>query len=236
MKNRFAINPPEIVELPIVGSDLQFPVRRIYCAGRNYADHAAELGNAKPGEPFYFIKHRDEIVPSGSTLLYPPQTRDFQYEVELVVALRSGGRDISVDRAHDHVFGYAVGLDMTRRDLQHLFKERRLPWSMAKSFDQSAPCGPITTASQVGQLAKGRIRLWVNDQLRQDGDLSTMIWSVAELISDLSRKVRLAEGDLLFTGTPAGVGPVVVGDKMRGEIDGLQPLVVTVGQAHQPSS
>ena len=220
--------PPETIALPVAGTNARFAIRRIYCVGRNYADHIKELGNARPDAPFYFAKQRDELVPGGGRISYPPATSDYQYEVELVAAIGKGGADIAEKDALGHVFGYAVGLDMTRRDLQRQFQEKRLPWTMAKSFDQSAPCGTLTPVHQVEEIGKAPIHLTVNGEVRQKSDLSNLIWSVAALIADLSRKVQLEAGDLLFTGTPAGVGPVAPGDKLSGHIEGLETLKVEI--------
>ncbi len=212
----------------VVNGD-RFPVRRIYCVGRNYAAHAREMGHDPDREPpFFFSKPADAVVATGSVLLYPPRTEDFQHEVELVVALARGGHAIAVADALDHVFGYAVGLDMTRRDVQAEAKKLGRPWDMAKGFDQSAPCGALSPAAAVGHPAKGAIKLNVNGILRQNGDLADMVWSVAETIADLSRWVSLAPGDLIYTGTPAGVGAVVPGDRLDAHIDGLADLSVTV--------
>jgi fumarylpyruvate hydrolase len=196
-----------------------FAVRRIYCVGRNYADHAREMG-ADPTreEPFFFMKPADALLANRSVLPYPPMTNKLHHEIEMVVALGENG-----------VFGYAVGLDMTRRDLQDQAKEKRHPWDMGKAFDFSAPCSEITPKAVCGDLSRGRIALSVNGELRQQGDLAQMIWSVPELISRLSQFVTLKAGDLLFTGTPAGIGPVVRGDRLLGSVDGLVPLDITIG-------
>lgn len=206
-----------------------FPVRRIYCVGRNYRAHAIEMGGDPDREPpFFFLKPADAIVAGDSTIAYPPRTQDFQHEIELVVAIGKGGRDIPVTSALDHVYGYAVGLDMTRRDLQAVARKAGRPWDMGKGFDQSAPCGPLSPVSQVGHIAAGTISLAVNGSIRQSSDLSLMIWSVAEVIADLSRYGTLVAGDLIYTGTPEGVGAVQPGDVLTGKIDGLQSLTVTI--------
>jgi fumarylpyruvate hydrolase len=227
--SNFAIPEPQPVTLPVL-SDKAFPVRRIYCVGRNYADHAKEMGgDPKKDEPFFFMKPADAILPNGGVMPYPPATRDLQPEVELVVALRSGGRNIAPDKAAASILGYAVGLDMTRRDLQAAFKEKRQPWEMSKAFDHSAPCSAITPAGAAGVLAKGKIELKVNGAIRQSGDLAQMIWGVPQLIAKLSALVELLPGDLIFTGTPAGVGPVVKGDTLEASVAGLAPLTITIG-------
>ncbi|WP_334175713.1 fumarylacetoacetate hydrolase family protein [Pseudoxanthobacter sp.] len=223
----FVIPAPAVPALAVEGGG-RFPVRRIYCVGRNYAAHAREMGSDPDREPpFFFAKPADAVLPGGS-LPYPPHTGAYHYEVELVVALRSGGRDIPVSGALSHVYGYAVGLDMTRRDLQNAAKNTGRPWDLAKGSDFSAPCGLIRPAAKFGLPQAGGIRLAVNGAVRQKGDLADMIWSVAETIAYLSGFVALAAGDLIFTGTPDGVGPVVPGDTMLAHIDGLDDLSVTV--------
>lgn len=223
--------PPALpVSLPIVGSDARFPVRRVYCVGQNYADHVAEMGGDLREPPFFFSKPSDALMPvgelDGGELAYPPQTADYQHEVELVVAIGAGGRDIAVERALTHVFGYAVGLDMTRRDLQRQAKERRQPWEMCKGADQSAPIGPLFPALRIGHPSRGAIWLKVNGLDKQRGDLGQMIWKTGEIIANLSGYVALAPGDLIFTGTPAGVSAVVRGDALESGIDGLGTLNV----------
>ncbi len=206
-----------------------FPVRRIYCVGRNYADHAREMGGDPDREPpFFFGKPRDAAVSGGGTIEYPPATSNLHYEVELVVALGKGGSSIPVAGALDCVFGYAVGIDLTRRDLQARAKEKGQPWEMAKGFDRSAPVSAIIPVSRVGHPRTGAIWLNVNGETRQRGDLAQMTWSVAEIIAQLSTFVTLAPGDLLFTGTPSGVGPLVSGDRVRCGIDGLGELEIAV--------
>ena len=221
---------PEIVatELPVAGGG-RFPVRRVYCVGRNYLDHIREMKEADERDPpFFFQKPRDAVVPDGAEVPYPPFTSDFQFEVELVVALGLGGRNISSDEALDHIWGYAVGIDLTRRDRQRDARDLRLPWEIGKSFDASAPCGPIVRAHNAGHLTAGAITLSVNGIERQRGDIGQMIWSVPEVISKLSQQVMLAAGDLIYTGTPAGVGPVVPGDMIAAKIDGLPPLTISI--------
>lgn len=217
--------------LPIVGSHGTFPVRRIYCVGRNYVEHIREMKEGDERDPpFFFQKPPDALVADDGVISYPMLTNDFHHEIELVVALGGGGREISVEAAPELIFGYAVGLDMTRRDRQREARERGLPWEIGKSFDQSAPCGPIHPVSRVGHFEKGRITLAVNGVERQRGDLSELIWNVPEIISNLSRHYELHGGDLIFTGTPAGVGPVVPGDRLEGAIEGLGTLRVTIAR------
>ena len=224
-----ALPAPPVVTVPVVGGT-EFPVRRIFCVGRNYAAHAREMGHDPDREPpFFFTKPADAVVPSGSTIAYPPKTRDYQHEVELVVALGRGGREVPEIRAFELVFGYAVGLDMTRRDVQAEAKKQGRPWDMAKGFDQSAPCGAIAPVAKIGHVIEGAIRLSVNGVIRQQADISEMSWSVPEVIAHLSQWVALAPGDLIYTGTPAGVGAVTSGDRLEAHIDGLPDLVVTIG-------
>ncbi len=206
-----------------------FPVRRLLCLGRNYADHAKELGNAvKTDDLPFFTKWAEAAAPSGAEIPYPPGTEDWQFEVELVAAIFAPGTDIAPERALEHVWGYAVGIDMTRRDLQRKSKEAGAPWDWAKNGPHTAPLGPISPAEETGVMTRGGIRLYQNETLRQSGDLSDMIWDVATTISYISRYFALAPGDLIFTGTPAGVGPAAPGDALRGEIDGLASVEVTI--------
>jgi fumarylpyruvate hydrolase len=219
---------PEPVTLPVIGTAKRFPVRRIYCVGRNYLEHIREHGNDESQPPFFFAKHRDTIVPNGSEVPYPGLTKQYEYELELVVAMKSGGEDIAEADALSHVYGYAVGLDMTRRDLQVASRKIERPWEIGKSFDQSAPCSAITPAEKTGHLTKGRIHLAVNGETRQDGDLAQMIWDIPGIISRLSREVGIAAGDLIFTGTPGGVASVVPGDTMVGGVEGLEELTIKI--------
>lgn len=215
--------------LPVHGTSAVFPVRRIYCVGRNYADHAREMGMDPDREPpFFFGKPHDVVVPGGGQVAYPSLTSNLHYEVELVVALSKGGCDIPASEALGCIYGYAVGIDLTRRDLQAKAKDKGQPWDTAKGFDQSAPISPIWPVSSVGQLQSGAIWLSVNGTEKQRGDLSQMIWSVPEVISHLSSFVMLAPGDLIFTGTPAGVGPIVRGDQVCCGIEGLDELAITL--------
>jgi fumarylpyruvate hydrolase len=219
---------PEPTLLPVEGGGA-FPVRRIYCVGRNYASHVREMKEADERDPpFFFQKPRDAIVCDGGSIAYPPETNDYQHEVELVVTIGASGRNIGSSDALKYVWGYAVGLDMTRRDRQREARDLMLPWEVGKSFDQSAPCGAIHPAVQVGHPMAGAIALAVNGQTRQQGDLSEMIWSVPEIIAQLSRQVRLEPGDLIMTGTPAGVGSIRPGDRLVGTIEGIGTLTVTI--------
>jgi fumarylpyruvate hydrolase len=218
--------------VPVAGSTDTFPVHRIYCVGRNYVDHAKEMGHTGREAPFFFMKPNDAVlpVPAGTTgeLPYPAQTQDFQHEMELVVAIGKGGSDIAVDDALAHVWGYAVGLDMTRRDLQGEAKKLGRPWDTGKAFEHSAPIGPITPAAQAGDVAQAAITLHVNGQLRQGSTIDMLIWNVAETIADLSKYFTLQPGDLIYTGTPAGVAAVQRGDELVGVIDGLETLRVKI--------
>jgi fumarylpyruvate hydrolase len=221
---------PEIpvTEVPVVDGGL-FPVRRVYCVGRNYVDHIREMKEADERDPpFFFQKPRDAVVPDGTRVPYPPFTSDFQFEVELVIAIGRGGRDIAVADASDHIWGYAVGIDLTRRDRQRDARDLRLPWEVGKSFDASAPCGAIAPARDGRHFGSGVITLSVNGTERQRGDIGHMIWSVPEVIAQLSKQVTLGTGDLIYTGTPAGVGPVVPGDLIAAHIDGLPPLTIII--------
>jgi fumarylpyruvate hydrolase len=226
--------PPEApVALAVAGSDAKIAVRRVYCVGRNYAAHAREMGFDPDREPpFFFCKPADAVVPvaHGETLelAYPAQTTNYHYEAELVAVIGKGGADIPVERALDHVYGYAVGLDMTRRDLQMKMREMGRPWEIGKAFDRSAPIGPVHRASDVGHIERGAIGLSVDGQMRQNSDVSKLIWSVAETIADLSTFFRLEPGDLIYTGTPEGVGPVQRGELMIAAVEGLGELRVRV--------
>ena len=221
------------IYIPIAGSNQQFPVRRIYCIGRNYAAHAREMGSDPTREPpFFFQKPTDaiQLVPPNQVVNhpYPTLTKNYHYEVELVAALNKGGKNIPVDKALEHVFGYALGLDMTRRDLQRFMGDQKKPWEIGKSFDYSAPIGPIFTVAKIGHFTKGNIELFVNGVVKQKADLSQMIWSVAEQIAKLSEANELFPGDIIYSGTPENVGPVVKGDVIRCSIDKLPDLVVKI--------
>ncbi len=226
--SNYVIDLPKPVTLPVAGSDATFPVRRVYCIGRNYAAHAVEMGHDPDREPpFFFQKNPDNLDPSGE-FPYPSKSSDVHHEIELAVALKSGGTDISVDDAMSHVYGYAVALDMTRRDLQGVAKKAGRPWEIGKAFERSAPIGPIHAADDVGHPAEGRIEVSINGTLKQEGDLNQMIWKVPEMIAYLSEHFELAAGDVILSGTPAGVGPVQKGDELKGSIEGLGDLVVRV--------
>jgi fumarylpyruvate hydrolase len=223
--------PPATVAVPVAGGG-SFPVHRIYCVGRNYAEHAQEMGFTGREPPFFFLKPADAVVavPFGETgtIDYPANTADFHHEIELVVAIGTGGRDIPASAAASHIWGYAVGLDMTRRDRQGEMKKQGRPWCIGKAFDQSAPISPIVPIATTGELTRGAITLTVNGQPRQKGDLSELIWNVNETIEQISQSWALQPGDLIYTGTPAGVAAVVRGDVMEGRIDGLGTLRVAV--------
>ncbi len=226
----FAVAQPM---LPVVGASEMFPVRRIYCIGRNYAAHAREMGSDPTREPpFFFQKPSDaiQLVPIGSTAdhPYPTLTKNYHYEIELVAALDKGGRNVAVERALELVYGYTIGLDMTRRDLQRAMGDEKKPWEIGKSFDRSAPMGPLHRVAETGHFTKGAISLKVNGAVKQSADLSQMIWSVAEQIAKLSQAFELMPGDLIYSGTPENVGPVVPGDVMQGSIAGLPTLDVRV--------
>lgn len=224
--NLFDVPQPSI---PVAGSGQQFPVHRIYCVGRNYAAHAREMGHdPERTPPVFFMKPADAIVMSGSTLPYPSRTQNFQHEIELVVAIGEFGRDIVAADALQHVYGYAVGIDLTRRDLQLAAKEARGTWDTAKGFDQSAPVSVLHRATDIGHPVAGRIWLSVNDTIRQNADLNELIWSVPEAIAELSTFFTLLPGDLIFTGTPAGVGPIEAGDKIAGGIEGIDEISITI--------
>jgi fumarylpyruvate hydrolase len=228
--SRYTFAPHPLPTLSIRGSDKLFPVHRIYCVGRNYAEHAIEMGHDPDREaPFFFQKNPDTLVPSGGTFPYPDASKDVHHELEMVVALKSGGKDIAQDKALAHVFGYAVGLDMTRRDLQGEAKKLGRPWEVGKAFESAAPCSEIVPASAIGHPAQGAVWLEVNGEPRQKGDLNQLIWKVPEMIAYLSGLFELRAGDLIFSGTPAGVGPVKRGDVLHGGVDGVGELKVTVG-------
>ncbi|MGQ3047823.1 MAG: fumarylacetoacetate hydrolase family protein [Niveispirillum sp.] len=214
----YAITPPALVTLPVAGSDALFPVGRLFCVGRNYAAHAREMGASDREPPFFFMKPASAVLPGGGTMPYPPQTSDLHHEIELVVALGDGGS----------VYGYGVGLDLTRRDLQGEAKKAGKPWDMGKVFDHAAPVSALVPAAAVPSVDAGRIALSVNGELRQEGDLAEMIWTVPEIIAELSRFITLLPGDLIFTGTPAGVGPIQRGDRLDGVVAGIGTLSVTV--------
>ena len=225
----FVILPVAQPTVEVAGSDDRFPVHRIYCVGRNYAKHAREMGMDPEREPpFFFAKPADAVVPNGTPVPYPPRTANLHHEIELVVAVGRGGRGIPVAGALEHVYGYAVGLDLTRRDLQFEAREQGRPWDVAKGFDCSAPIGAIRPAAQMGHPERGSIWLEVNGEPRQRANLSEMIWSVPEIVAELSGYFELRAGDLIFTGTPEGVGAVQRGDSLVGGIDGLETLRITI--------
>ena len=226
----------EVPSVPVHGSSQRFPVRHIYCVGRNYAEHAKEMGgDAAKEPPFFFTKSADSIVPvvppEVGRIRYPLATSNFHHELELVVAIGKSGVDVPAEHANEYVFGYAVGLDMTRRDLQNEMREKKRPWDIGKSFAQAAPIAPIHPIAQTGTLAQGPITLDVNGARRQQGDLADMIWDVPHTLAFLSRYYELMPGDLVFTGTPAGVGAVVTGDRLEGRIANLTPLTVEIVKA-----
>jgi fumarylpyruvate hydrolase len=226
----YVIPAPAQPALAVAGSSKKFPVRRIWCVGRNYLEHIREMGQDEREPPFFFAKPADAIAPDGATVPYPPLTKDLHHEVELVVALKSGGRNIDVKKANDCIYGYAVGIDLTRRDLQIASRDIKRPWEIGKAFDASAPCGAVRPASETGHPTKGRITLKCNGKIRQDGDLEQLIWNVPEVISKLSEMVELAAGDIIMTGTPSGVAATVPGDKLECEVEGVGKLTVTMGQ------
>ncbi|WP_397543667.1 fumarylacetoacetate hydrolase family protein [Roseovarius salis] len=225
MQTDFLFDPPAPRTVPVTGDTRAFPVRRIFCVGRNYAAHAVEMGNEVDREnPFYFTKCATAICPSGSTIAYPAGTTDCHFEMEFVVALGRGGQDVSQARASELVLGYACGIDLTRRDLQSAAKDRRRPWDLGKDFDNSAVIAPISRVSAFGVIGSQRLHLSHDGTIAQEAFLSDMIWTVPEIISDLSRFYSLAPGDLIYTGTPAGVGPVQAGSELKGGIEGLAPV------------
>ncbi len=223
------IPAPGPVTLPVAGATARFPVHRVYCVGRNYAAHAVEMGHDPDRDPpFFFQKNPSNLASDGADFPYPPMTGDVHHEIELMVALGAGGSDIPVERARDCVWGYGVGIDMTRRDLQAEAKKLGRPWESAKAFEHSAPCGPIIPAAEIGHPDEGAIWLKVDGAMRQEGDLAQLIWKVPEVIAELSRLFELRAGDIIMTGTPAGVGPVQRGEVLEGNIDGVGTLTTRV--------
>jgi len=221
----YVFDAPPIASLPVTGSNLRFPVHRIYCIGRNYAEHAREMGaTVDRSQPVFFCKPADAIVAEGGEIAYPIGTNDLHHEVEMVVALASGGRNIAIDRALDHVFGYGVGLDLTRRDLQAVAKAKGLPWDSSKAFDQSAPVSVLRRVDEIRHPRAARLTLSVNGQLRQRTDIADMLFTVPEIIHELSKLWTLTAGDLIFTGTPAGVAALVRGDRFRAGLEGVAGL------------
>jgi fumarylpyruvate hydrolase len=227
--SRYVIPPPAQAAIAVAGSDKLFPVRRIWCVGRNYLEHIKEMGQDEREPPFFFSKPADAVVPDGATVPYPSLTKDLHHEVELVVALKGGGRNLKAANANDLIWGYGVGIDLTRRDLQIASRDIKRPWEVGKAFDFSAPCGPLRPASEIGHPKKARITLKCNGKIRQDGDLEQMIWNVPEVIEKLSEMVGLAAGDIIMTGTPSGVAATVPGDRLECEVAGVGKLTVTMG-------
>ena len=225
----YVLTPPPVASVAVVGTEARFPIRRILCVGRNYEAHAREMGkDPTRDKPFFFMKPADAVVDTGSNLPYPPETKNLHYEIELVVAIGTGGADISEEDALNHVWGYGVGSDLTRRDLPNAATDAGRPWEWGKAFDKSAPIAPLHPASAVGHPAKGRIWLSVNGTVKQDQDIADLIWSVPEIIAIASRSMRLEAGDIIMTGTPSGVGPIVAGDKVVGGVDGLGEISITM--------
>ena len=228
----YVVTPRAVRGAAIAGSGDLFPVARVYCVGRNYAEHTKEMGGDPTREaPFFFIKDADAVVPDGSTIAYPPLTKNFHYELELVVAIGKEGYQVPAAKANDIIWGYGVGLDMTRRDLQNEAKKTGRPWCVGKNFPEGAPLAPLQPASKIGHPSTGTIELKVNGVTKQKADLKDLIWNVGEIVEHLSAAYRLRPGDLIFTGTPAGVGPVVTGDVMTGAIDGVGAITIKVGPA-----
>lgn len=225
----YVFNAPPTASLPVTGSSVRFPVHRIYCIGRNYADHAKEMGaTVDRSQPVFFCKPADAVVAEGGEIAYPIATNDLHHEVEMTVALASGGRNIAVERALEHVFGYGVGLDLTRRDLQAAAKAKGLPWDSSKAFDQSAPVSALRRVDEIRHPRAARLTLSVNGQLRQRADIADMLFTVPEIIHELSKLWTLTAGDLIFTGTPAGVAALVRGDRFRAELEGIAELEGTI--------
>lgn len=225
----FIFPPAPVVSAAIQGEHKRFPIHRIYCVGRNYAAHAREMGKDPDREPpFFFTKPADAIVDDHADVPYPPMTTDFQYEIELVVAIDKGGKNIKVADALEHVYGYAVGIDLTRRDLQLQARDKGRPWDWGKAFDLSAPCAPLVPAMKGNHPTSGSIWLTVNEDTKQKADIADLLWPVPDIISRLSESMTLQPGDLIYTGTPAGVGPIKVGDRVRGGIDGIGTIEIQI--------
>ena len=237
--SQFTFSPPQQASVAVAGEDVRFPVRRIFCVGRNYAAHAREMGKDPDREPpFFFTKPADAVTDDGAVIPYPPETANFQYEIELIVAIGKEGADVPVEEANGLIWGYGVGIDLTRRDLQLDARDKGRPWDWGKAFDLSAPVAPLHPVAKVGHPARGRIWLAVNGAVKQDGDLAELIWDVPEIVSTLSRSMTLKPGDLIMTGTPAGVGAIVPGDRVTGGIDGLGDISITIveGAAGAPAA
>lgn len=229
--SEFVIPPHAVPSVAVAGETARFPVRRIFCVGRNYAAHAREMGKDPDREPpFFFTKPADAVVDSGTSVPYPPETKNLHYEIELVLAIGKAGFALREDEALDHIWGYGVGIDLTRRDLQTQAKDAGRPWDWGKAFDHSAPCAPVRKAADTGHLSEGRIWLAVNGDTKQDADLKELIWDVPEIMSFLSRSMVVQPGDLVYTGTPAGVGAVTPGDSITGGIDGLGEIAIEIGK------
>jgi fumarylpyruvate hydrolase len=225
----YVIEPSQIPTVAVEGISKRFPVRRIFCVGRNYAEHTREMGGDPTRErPFFFTKPADAVVDSGTTIPFPRATNNLHHEMELVVAIGKEGVNIDQTTAQDHIFGFGAGIDLTRRDLQQIAKDKRRPWDSGKAFDQSAPCAALTPAANVPDISKANIWLTVNGDLRQSATIGDLIWSIEEVIAILSTEFMLKPGDLIYTGTPAGVGPVEAGDKIEGFIDGLASITITL--------
>jgi fumarylpyruvate hydrolase len=225
----FVIPAPPQPSVAVAGTSARFPVRRIFCVGRNYAAHAREMGKDPDREPpFFFQKPADAVTDDGAAIPYPPETRNFHYEIELVVAIGREGVDVPVGEALDLVWGYGVGIDLTRRDLQFTARDLGRPWDWGKGFDNSAPCAPLRRVEGVGHVERGRIWLSVNGEVKQDADVADLIWPTRDVISIISRSMALKPGDLIYTGTPAGVGPIARGDKVAGGVDGVGEIHITV--------
>ena len=228
--SEFVFPPPATPSVAVAGSSARFPVRRVFCVGRNYAAHAREMGNDPTREPpFFFMKPADAVVPAEGVIPYPPLTDNLHHEVELVVALAVGGSRVAPEEALSLVWGYGVGLDLTRRDLQDVAKKMSRPWDWGKAFDASAPCAALRPVSEVGHPSAGRVWLEVNGELRQQGDLNELIWPVADVISHVSQSVALQPGDLIYTGTPAGVGALQPGDRVSGGVEGVGTFAFEIG-------
>jgi fumarylpyruvate hydrolase len=226
----FVITPPAVASVAVAGSTERFPIRRVFCVGRNYASHAREMGSDPDREPpFFFAKPADAVIPASGTVPYPSATADLHHEIELVVALGSGGTNVDPAGAEALIWGYGVGIDLTRRDMQAVAKDTGRPWDMAKGFDASAPCSPLIPASKLGPLVDNAIWLDVNGQRKQAGKLNELIWSIPEVIAALSRLVTLAPGDLIYTGTPGGVGALLPGDVVKAAVEGVAEINLTIG-------